>query len=94
MFLRGLGIAGRGSVIVTLSKKGIGQSCLECQELVFIGGNMTQIFDLVRQGYRCKLSLGIFFEFSEQHDGYLLIFRNRPRLIWTVLSQNSDDIPF
>jgi hypothetical protein len=58
---------------------------------------MTQIFDLVRQGYRCKLSLGISFEFSEEYNGYLLIFYDRPKLIWDdqkITTETEDDIPF
>jgi len=89
-------MAGRGSVIVGLSKKGIGQSCLEYRKSVFIGGEtMIQIFDLIRRGYSFKVLLGISFEFSEQYNGYLLIFYNRPKLIWDDQKiATEDDIPF
>jgi len=56
---------------------------------------MIQIFDLIRLGYSFKVSLGISFEFSEEYNGYLMIFYDRPKLIWDDQKiATEDDIPF
>jgi len=81
-------MAGQGLGIVTLSKKGIGQYCFECQKLFFIGWTMLRIFSL-------KVDLGLTFGFSEEYNGYLLICWHRPRLVLgnkKITTEN--DIPF
>jgi len=56
---------------------------------------MIRIFDLIRRGYKFKVSLGMSFQFSEEYNGYLLIFYHRPRLVWDDQKiATEDDIPF
>jgi len=60
---------------------------------------MIQIFNKLRQGYKPRFKWEIFRGWDEQYDGYVIIFYDRPRIVWeptvkTIGAVIDDDIPF